>query len=77
MFIIHSTADVNCRSVASCILIFLFLSSDMLLNTLILLPLLGCTWIIGMLFIDSPSEVLAWIFAIVNSLQVITSCISN
>ena len=71
------TADVNCISIASYILIFLFLSSDMLLNTLILLPLLGCTWIIGMLFIDSQSEVLAWIFAIVNSLQVITSCISN
>jgi len=36
-----------------------------------LLPLLGCTWIIGLLFlIDSDSEPLAWIFTILNSLQV-------
>jgi len=36
-----------------------------------LLPLLGGTWILGLLFlINNDSVVLAWIFTIVNSLQV-------
>ena len=36
-----------------------------------LLPLLGSTWVLGLLFlIDSDSEPLAWIFTILNSLQV-------
>ena len=36
-----------------------------------LLPLLGCTWIIGLLFVfNSESAAVAWIFTIVNSLQV-------
>jgi len=37
-----------------------------------LLPLLGGTWILGLLFlIDNDSVALAWIFTIVNSLQVV------
>ena len=35
-----------------------------------LLPLLGMTWIIGMLAINNETQVFAWIFAILNSLQV-------
>ncbi|XP_065915845.1 adhesion G protein-coupled receptor L4-like isoform X2 [Dysidea avara] len=42
----------------------------LLLSTLILLPLLGGTWLLGLLFvIDNESVALAWIFTIVNSLQ--------
>ena len=42
------------------------------LSILALLPLLGGTWILGLLFlIDSDSVALAWIFTMVNSLQVI------
>ena len=42
-----------------------------LLSILALLPLLGCTWILGLLFlVNSESEALAWIFTIVNSMQV-------
>ena len=51
----------------------------LLISIMALLPLLGGTWILGLLFlIDSDSVALAWIFTIVNSLQVIlciaTSC---
>ena len=37
---------------------------------IILLPLLGITWIIGILAVNEDTEVLAWIFTILNSLQV-------
>ena len=36
----------------------------------ILLPLLGVTWIIGILAVNDDTELFAWIFAIFNSLQV-------
>ena len=35
-----------------------------------LLPLLGMTWIIGIFAINNETQVFAWIFAILNSLQV-------
>ena len=38
---------------------------------IILLPLLGLTWIIGILAVNNDTQVFAWIFAILNSLQVI------
>ncbi|XP_065910329.1 adhesion G protein-coupled receptor L3-like isoform X3 [Dysidea avara] len=42
----------------------------LLLSIIVLLPLLGATWILGLLFlIDNDSLVVAWIFTIVNSLQ--------
>ena len=50
-----------------------FLTSyrTVLISILALLPLLGGTWILGLLFLfDSDSEPLAWIFTILNSLQV-------
>ena len=37
---------------------------------IILLPLLGVTWIIGILAVNEDTEVFAWIFTILNSLQV-------
>ena len=41
------------------------------MSMLALLPLLCGTWILGLLFlIDSESEAIAWIFTIINSLQV-------
>ena len=42
-----------------------------LLKALIfLMPLLGVTWIIGILAVNEDTQVFAWIFAILNSLQV-------
>ena len=38
--------------------------------TIILLPLLGITWVFGLLAINQESSVFAWIFTILNSLQV-------
>ena len=38
---------------------------------IILLPLLGMTWIIGLFAVNNETQVFAWIFAILNSLQVI------
>ena len=49
----------------------LYNCSTVLMSILVLMPLLGGTWILGLLFlIDSDSEPLAWIFTILNSLQV-------
>ena len=38
--------------------------------TVILLPLLGITWVFGLLAVNQESSVFAWIFTILNSLQV-------
>ena len=37
---------------------------------IIFMPLLGVTWIIGILAVNEDTQVFAWIFAILNSLQV-------
>ena len=37
---------------------------------IILLPLLGVTWVIGLFAVDENTEVFAWLFTIFNSLQV-------
>ena len=43
----------------------------LIMSMLALLPLLCGTWILGLLFlIDGESEAIAWIFTIINSLQV-------
>jgi len=36
----------------------------------IVVPILGCTWIFGLLAINENTVVFAWIFTIFNSLQV-------
>ena len=38
---------------------------------MILLPLLGITWVFGVLAVNNDSIALAWIFTILNSLQVL------
>ena len=40
--------------------------------TIILLPLLGITWVFGILAVNQESSVFAWIFTVLNSLQVRT-----
>jgi len=42
----------------------------MLKAVITLLPLLGATWIIGILAVNNDTQPFAWIFAILNSLQV-------
>ena len=36
----------------------------------IIVPILGCTWVFGLLAINEDTVVFAWIFTILNSLQV-------
>ena len=50
----------------------LHLSCRSLLRTaVIIVPLLGCTWVFGLLAINEGTAVFAWIFTILNSLQVL------
>ena len=42
-----------------------------------LIPILGVTWIFGLLIINGSTEVFAWIFAILNSLQVCGFCVND
>ncbi|XP_065905683.1 latrophilin-like protein LAT-2 isoform X2 [Dysidea avara] len=44
-------------------------TKDLLKATVVLLPLLGLTWIIGVLAVNNDTVAFAWIFAILNSLQ--------
>ena len=59
-------------------LILLCTNRTILWSMMILMPLLGISWILGLFFIiDSDSVAFAWIFTIVNSLQVhryVASC---
>lgn len=38
--------------------------------TVVLLPLLGLTWVFGLLAVNQNTTVFAWLFTIFNSLQV-------
>ena len=42
--------------------------------TVILLPVLGLTWVFGVLTIDRNTTVFAWLFTIFNSIQVCVQC---
>ena len=57
-------------------LLHMILYRNVLRAAVILLPLLGMTWIIGIFAINNETQVFAWIFAILNSLQVtIATCV--
>ena len=47
-----------------------FIFRDILKATVILLPLLGITWVFGLLAVNQESSAFAWIFTILNTLQV-------
>ena len=50
--------------------LFSLFHSTALKSTIVLLPLLGITWIIGLFAVNENTTVFAWIFTILNSLQV-------
>ena len=52
-------------------LILYNLCRELLKAAMFLLPLLGLTWLIGILAVNNETQVFAWIFAILNSLQVL------
>ena len=41
-----------------------------MLAMIILLPLLGLTWVFGLLAVNQESSVFAWLFTILNTFQV-------
>ena len=43
---------------------------SLLLSAIALMPILGSTWIIGLFAVNEHTEFFAWIFTILNSLQV-------
>ena len=51
-------------------LVCLYAYRTILKATILLLPLLGITWAFGLLAVNQESSVFAWIFTILNSLQV-------
>ena len=44
---------------------------SLFIASVVLLPLLGLTWIFGILTINSNTTVFAWLFTIFNSVQVL------
>jgi len=50
---------------------FEFLCRSLLKAAIVVTPLLGFTWVIGILAINEDTTVFAWIFTILSSLQVL------
>ena len=55
------------RSIAS---ILNFMHRSLLKAAVIFVPLLGSTWVFGVLAVNENTVVFAWIFTVLNSLQV-------
>lgn len=61
----------SCDILYLCTYYIFYLCRSLILAMIVLLPLLGLTWTFGFLSISRSSSVFAWIFTILNSLQVI------
>jgi len=53
-----------------CIYMILCVDRGLIKGSLILLPLLGLTWVFGLFAVNENTAVFAWLFTILNSLQV-------
>ena len=47
-----------------------FVDRAILISAATLMPILGVTWVFGLLAINEETEVFAWIFTILNAFQV-------
>ena len=47
-----------------------FVDRAILISAATLMPILGVTWIFGLLAVNEETEVFAWIFTIFNAFQV-------
>ena len=47
-----------------------FIARAVIKSAATLMPILGVTWIFGLLVINEDTEVFAWIFTVLNTLQV-------
>ena len=54
-----------------------YIHRTILRGTIILLPLLGLTWLFGLLTLNENATVFAWLFTIFNSLQVTTLTLTH
>ena len=50
---------------------------SLLKATIVLLPLLGLTWVFGLLAVNQNTIIFAWIFTILNSFQVLYRILRN
>ena len=48
----------------------MYIHRSIVISAVALMPILGSTWIIGIFAVNEHTEFFAWIFAILNSLQV-------
>ena len=55
---------------AICVHVHMYSCRDLFKAFVIILPLLGFTWIIGLFAVNEDTAVFAWLFICVNSLQV-------
>ena len=53
----------------------MFICRTLLVASLVLLPVLGVTWVLGVFAVNSNTTVFAWLFTIFNSLQVCSNII--
>ena len=54
----------------NCYLCILYVHRSIAISAAALMPILGSTWIIGIFAVNEHTEFFAWIFTILNSLQV-------
>ena len=47
-----------------------FVDRAVLISAATLMPILGVTWVFGLLAVNEKTEVFAWIFTILNAFQV-------
>ena len=63
-----------CVDIKCFILILCYIHRHLLKSTVILLPLLGFTWIIGLFAVGEEGRVFAYLFVIANVFQVREEC---
>ena len=51
-------------------IILQYFDRTVIISAAALMPVLGVTWIIGLFAVNEHTEVFAWIFTVLNSLQV-------
>ena len=61
---------MNLHFVTQQINVYHYVHRALLKAAVIVVPILGCTWVFGVLAVNEDTVVFAWIFTIFNSLQV-------
>ena len=67
---VYTCINSNNTFYAICVHMHMYFCRDLFKAFVIILPLLGFTWIIGLFAVNEDTAVFAWLFICVNSLQV-------